>query len=58
MSELFAGWLESAGAKVVRAEDGTLPFPIEISPLYALDARELRAKYRPEGPINGPLLLR
>jgi len=38
MSDLFAGWLESAGAEVARREDGTVPFPIEISPLYALDA--------------------
>ncbi len=58
MSDLFASWLESAGATVARAEDGSVPFPIEISPLFALNASELRARYAPEGPINGPLLLK
>lgn len=58
MTGLFASWLESAGATVTRDEDGTVPFPIEISPLFALDATELRAKSLPEGPITGPLLLR
>jgi UDP-N-acetylglucosamine/UDP-N-acetylgalactosamine diphosphorylase len=58
MSDLFAGWLESAGATVARREDGSVPFPIEISPLYALDAAELRAKFEPGAPIAGPLLLR
>ena len=58
MSDLFAGWLESAGAKVERRPDGTVPFGIEISPLYALDAAELKAKL-PEGlVVEGPLYLR
>ncbi len=46
MSDLYAGWLESAGAKVVRRSDGTVPFAIEISPLFALDSAELREKIR------------
>ena len=44
MSDLFAGWLENAGATVARGPDGAVPFGIEISPLYAVDAEELRAK--------------
>ena len=41
MSALHRGWLRQAGAEV--ADD----VPVEISPLYALDAEELRRKSRP-----------
>lgn len=58
MSDLFAGWLEGAGARVLRRDDGSVPFGIEISPLYALDAAELRAKLPPDLAVEGPLLLR
>ena len=44
MSELFAGWLEAAGASVSRSADGSVPFGVEISPLFALDAAELKRK--------------
>jgi UDP-N-acetylglucosamine/UDP-N-acetylgalactosamine diphosphorylase len=58
MSDLFAGWLEEAGVNVPRRPDGSVPFGIEISPLYALDATELKAKM-PQGlSVDGPLLLR
>jgi UDP-N-acetylglucosamine/UDP-N-acetylgalactosamine diphosphorylase len=58
MSDLFAGWLEGAGAKVMRRPDGTVPFGIEISPLYALDTAELKAKLTPGMVVEGPLYLR
>ena len=54
MSDQFADWLEAAGAKVARAVDGSVPFGIEISPLYALDAGELKAKITPGMVVNGP----
>ena len=57
MSDQFADWLEAAGAKVARAVDGTVPFGIEISPLYALDAGDLKAKITPGMVVNGPTLL-
>ena len=38
MSDLFGDWLEQAGAMVPRRSDGSVPFGIEISPLFALDA--------------------
>ena len=44
MSDNFADWLESAGAKVMRRPDGSVPFGIEISPLFAMDAGELKGK--------------
>ena len=33
-----AGWLEQAGVKVPRDADGNATVPLEISPLFALDA--------------------
>jgi UDP-N-acetylglucosamine/UDP-N-acetylgalactosamine diphosphorylase len=58
MSDLFADWLERAGARVPRRPDGSVPFGIEISPLYALDAAELKAKLEPGQTIDGPYYLK
>ena len=38
MSNLAADWLEKAGVQVPRQADGNAAVPLEISPLYALDA--------------------
>lgn len=57
MTDLFAGWLEQAGATVARRDDGSVPFSIEISPLYALDAAELRSKLPAGLVVDGPLYL-
>ncbi len=58
MSDQFADWLEAAGAKVERRHDGSVPFGIEISPLYALDAAELKSKLTPGLVVEGPLHLK
>lgn len=58
MSDRFAGWLEHAGATVPRRSDGSVPFGIEISPLFALDADELKAKLEPGLVVADPLYLR
>ncbi len=58
MSNVFADWLEGAGATVPRNPDGSSEFPIEISPLYALDAAELKSKLTPGFVVDGPLALR
>ena len=58
MSDLFGSWLEQAGAVVPRRPDGSVPFAIEISPLYARDAHELKAKIEPGTVIEGPIHLR
>ncbi len=58
MSDLYAGWLEGAGATVPRRPDGSVPFGIEISPLYALDAEELKQKLPPGLAVEEPLYLR
>src|SRR6185312_14938039 len=58
MSDLFAGWLESAGASVPRRPDGTVPFGVEISPLFALDAAELKSKITPGLVVEEPIYLK
>ncbi|MGE3809223.1 MAG: UTP--glucose-1-phosphate uridylyltransferase [Gemmataceae bacterium] len=55
-SDFFAGWLEEAGVQVPRQE-GKSAVPIEISPLYALDADELAAKVDRSLKVAGPLYL-
>jgi UDP-N-acetylglucosamine/UDP-N-acetylgalactosamine diphosphorylase len=58
MSDQFADWLEAAGAKVERRHDGSVPFGIEISPLFALDAAELKSKLAPGMVVEGALHLK
>ncbi len=58
MSENFAEWLESAGAKVERGSDGSVPFGIEISPLFALDSTELKGKIPPGTVVDGPVVFK
>jgi UDP-N-acetylglucosamine/UDP-N-acetylgalactosamine diphosphorylase len=48
LSALHRGWLRAAGAEV---DDSV---PVEISPLHALDAEELKAKVRPGTRIGKP----
>jgi len=52
-----ARWLEAAGAKVARTPERALPYPIEISPLYALDMAELEGKLPPGFEVTGPTYL-
>ncbi len=57
MSDQFADWLEAAGARVERGADGSVPFGIEISPLFALDSADLKAKITPGLVVDRPILL-
>ncbi len=57
MSNLFAGWLEQAGLRVARRGDGSAAVPIEISPLVALDAGELRDRLTRTEAGTEPFLL-
>lgn len=52
MSDLAAGWLRKAGVEVPPSAG-----PVEISPLFALDAAELAEKVRPTLRIEGPTYL-
>jgi len=58
MSDMFGNWLEQAGATVPRRADGSIPFGIEISPLFALDAQELKSKLEPGLVVERPIYLR
>jgi UDP-N-acetylglucosamine/UDP-N-acetylgalactosamine diphosphorylase len=51
LSQLYAGWLRSAGVAI--AENA----PVEISPLYALDAEQLAAKIDRSRQFHPPLYL-
>ncbi|HUY88019.1 MAG TPA: hypothetical protein VMV10_04760 [Pirellulales bacterium] len=55
MTDLYAAWLERAGVQIPRRADGSAAVPIEISPLAALNASELRDL--PAGPLARPFLL-
>jgi UDP-N-acetylglucosamine/UDP-N-acetylgalactosamine diphosphorylase len=58
MSDQFGNWLEQAGAVVPRRPDGSVPFGIEISPLFALDVAELKSKIEAGMVIERPVYLR
>ncbi len=53
----FARWLEAAGVAVPRGDDGKPTHPVEVSPLFALDAGELRRKLPAGFTIDGPVKL-
>ena len=57
MTALYARWLEQAGIEVPRDEKGEVAYPIEISPLTALDAEELRGKIPSDLRVEDKLLL-
>jgi UDP-N-acetylglucosamine/UDP-N-acetylgalactosamine diphosphorylase len=53
--EQAARWLESAGVKVPRGEDGLSRYPLEISPMVALEEEDLLGKVAKGLVINGPM---
>ena len=57
LMEMFASWLQEAGAKVPRDEQGCLAARIEISPSYALDREEALKKIPRDLEVTDDLLL-
>lgn len=55
---LAAEWLTAAGVSVPRQDDGSPAVPLEVSPLFALDAHELAAKVDRRMKIAGPTYLK
>jgi UDP-N-acetylglucosamine/UDP-N-acetylgalactosamine diphosphorylase len=53
ISELVAGWLEEAGLTAPRCPEGKA-LPLEVCPLFALDAAEFAERIDPESEIDGP----
>lgn len=58
MVDRFARWLDRAGVPVPRGTDGKPVHPLEVSPLFALDADELKCKLSSGFRVAGPTLLR
>jgi UDP-N-acetylglucosamine/UDP-N-acetylgalactosamine diphosphorylase len=56
MNALAANWLRAAGVAVPMPE-GRCAFPVEISPLFALDQRELAARIPRDFTVRGPTYL-
>jgi UDP-N-acetylglucosamine/UDP-N-acetylgalactosamine diphosphorylase len=56
-SDLAADWLERARVPVPRKADGSAAVPLEVSPLFALDAEELVRKVDRSMKVTGPLYL-
>jgi UDP-N-acetylglucosamine/UDP-N-acetylgalactosamine diphosphorylase len=58
ISTLTADWLEWASIQVSRQPDDAPAFPLEVSPLFALDAEELAAKVPANTRVEGPRFFR
>lgn len=56
-TNLFASWLEQATIDVPRDDSGQVQGVIEISPLFASSAQELKQKLTEKKPFDGKLLL-
>ncbi len=56
LTRIYANWLKQCGAEVPM-KDGLPVYPVEISPLLALDAEELKMKLNSLPVINGPVYL-
>lgn len=57
-SARFARWIEAAGGQVNLGAEGRPNFPIEISPLFALNAAELQGKLPKGFTADGPTHLK
>lgn len=57
MINLFGRWLREAGIEIPMDENGNVEGVIEISPLYALNAEELKNKANKDIAFNGELNL-
>lgn len=58
MSRLHARWLRASGASIPETPAGDPSYPVEISPLYALDEAECKSKVKPHLLIAAPSYLR
>ncbi len=54
---VFSEWLEAAGVKVPRHDNGVPVYPIEISPLFAEGPEELHRKLPAGFRVTGPTVL-
>ena len=54
---MAGAWLDAAGHEVPRNKTGTVAIPIEISPLYALDAESFAEKLPSDFSVTDRILL-
>jgi len=54
LTNLAADWMGHAGIDVPRGASGEPAYPLEVSPLFALDADEFAARVNRRTVINGP----
>ena len=54
ISNLAGKWHELAGVTVPRNRDGNVAVPLEISPRFALDVEEFKARIAAGQKIEGP----
>jgi UDP-N-acetylglucosamine/UDP-N-acetylgalactosamine diphosphorylase len=57
MSNLYAGCLQRAGFELPRRANGDVAIPVEISPLFAMDAEELSRRLPPSWRLQGDSVL-
>jgi UDP-N-acetylglucosamine/UDP-N-acetylgalactosamine diphosphorylase len=57
LSNQAGRWLEAAGARVPRNAEGNVTVPLEVSPRFALDADEFKARVGPGRVVGAPLYL-
>jgi UDP-N-acetylglucosamine/UDP-N-acetylgalactosamine diphosphorylase len=57
LSNLYGRWLEQAGVRLPHTETADFAIPIEISPLFALDAAELTTRLPPGWSLQGNSVL-
>jgi UDP-N-acetylglucosamine/UDP-N-acetylgalactosamine diphosphorylase len=57
ISNLYAGWLQRAGFELPRQANGDVAIPVEISPLFAMDAEELSKRLPPSWRLQGDSVL-
>lgn len=54
ISRRAAAWLEQAGVRVPRDDNGEPAYPLEISPLAGIDGNDFAARLTDRAPVRGP----
>jgi UDP-N-acetylglucosamine/UDP-N-acetylgalactosamine diphosphorylase len=55
LSDLYGSWLEANGVEVPRDADGKVAVAVEISPLFALWAEDLKGRIAADAKLNRPM---
>lgn len=55
LCDLYGSWLDANGLRVPRDQDGKVTVPLEISPLFALSAEDLKGRIAADTELNRPM---